>query len=260
MHVAMLAYPKLTQLDLTGPYEVLARFPELSIDLVWKSLGPIDDALELRLTPTRAFADCPPADILFVPGGPGQLALMQDTDTLAFLRAQAQGARWITSVCTGSLVLAAAGLLTGYRATCHWMSIDQLAMFGCTPVSERVVLDGNRLTGAGVTSGIDFALTLGAELFGEDRASAFNSRWNIIPPLRSGPDRPPWRTRKWSNQFGHHQLPFKRVALMLRLWQPKHFDKLSSKPAARLRQNPFYFAINRRMSSVKKCWLAAVDA
>jgi cyclohexyl-isocyanide hydratase len=188
MHVAMLAYPKLTQLDLTGPYEVLARFPELSIDLVWKSLEPVDDAFGLRLVPTRTFADCPPADILFVPGGPGQLTLMQDADTLDFLRAQSLGARWITSVCTGSLILAAAGLLTGYRATCHWMSIDQLAMFGCTPVSERVVLDGNRMTGAGVTSGIDFALTLGAELFGEDRAKRVQLAMEYDPaaPFRAG--------------------------------------------------------------------------
>jgi cyclohexyl-isocyanide hydratase len=188
MHVAMLIYPKLTQLDLTGPYEVLARFPELTIDLVWKSLDPIDDALGLRLTPTRTFSDCPAADILFVPGGPGQLALMQDTETLAFLRAQSQSAQWITSVCTGSLVLAAAGLLSGYRATCHWMSIDQLAMFGCNPVSERVVRDRNRLTGAGVTSGIDFALELGASLFGEDRAMRVQLQMEYDPaaPFQAG--------------------------------------------------------------------------
>ena len=169
MHVVMLAYPMLTQLDLTGPFEVWARFPELSIHLVWKTLDPVDDAFGLRLVPNKTLADCPQADVLFVPGGPGQLALMQDSETLGFLRHQAQNAQWITSVCTGSLVLAAAGLLSGYRATSHWMSIDQLALFDCTPVHERVVRDGNRLTGAGVTSGIDFALTLCAELFGDDR-------------------------------------------------------------------------------------------
>ncbi len=170
MRVVMLTYPKLTQLDLTGPYEVLARFPGVSIDLAWKTLDPMEDAFGLRLSPTTTFAQCEQADVLFVPGGPGQLALMQDQETLAFLRQQAQGAQWITSVCTGSLVLAAAGLLTGYSATCHWMSLEQLALFDCKPVRERVVRDRDRLTGAGVTSGIDFALTLGAEVFGDNQA------------------------------------------------------------------------------------------
>lgn len=188
MHVVMLTYPNLTQLDLTGPYEVLARFPELSINLVWKTTDTIKDALGLRLCPSVTYADCAQADILFVPGGPGQLALMQDGETLEFLRQQAQGSRWITAVCTGSLVLAAAGLLEGYRATCHWMSLDQLALFDCTPVAERVVRHGNRLTGAGVTSGIDFALTLGAELFGEDRARRVQLAMEYDPaaPFSSG--------------------------------------------------------------------------
>ncbi len=119
MQVIMLAYPKLTQLDLTGPFEVLARFPELKIGLTWKSLDPVEDALGLKLIPTTTFENCPAADILFVPGGPGQLALMDDIETLDFIARQAAGAQWVTSVCTGSLVLAAAGLLGGYRATCH---------------------------------------------------------------------------------------------------------------------------------------------
>jgi len=170
MNVVMLLFPHLTQLDLTGPYEVFGRFPELSLHLTWKTLESVDDARGLRLTPTTTFADCPQADILFVPGGPGQLQLMQDEETLNFLRQQSSGAQLITSVCTGSLVLAAAGLLTGYRATCHWMSLDQLALFGAYPVSERVVRDRNRITGAGVTSGIDFALSLAEGLFDTNRA------------------------------------------------------------------------------------------
>ena len=188
MHVVMLAYPKLTQLDLTGPFEVLARFPELSIDLAWKTTDPIEDGNGLRLIPTVSFSECAPADILFVPGGPGQLALMEDEETLAFLVHQAREARWITSVCTGSLVLAAAGLLTGYRATCHWLSLDQLAHFGTIPVAERVVRDRNRLTGAGVTSGIDFALTLVAELFGPDRArqTQLMMEYDPSPPFSGG--------------------------------------------------------------------------
>lgn len=191
MQIVMLAYPKLTQLDLTGPYEVLARFPELKVDLVWKTLDPIDDALGLRLLPTTTFETCPAGDILFVPGGPGQLAMMEDPETLGFIAAQASGARWITSVCTGSLILAAAGLLKGYRATCHWLSIDQLALFGAIPVAERVVRDRDRLTGAGVTSGIDFALTLAAELFGPERARQVQLAMEYDPaaPFQDGSPR-----------------------------------------------------------------------
>jgi len=188
MHVVMLAYPKLTQLDLTGPFEILARFPELKIDLAWKTLDAIEDNLGLRLTPTVTFAECSPADILFVPGGPGQLPLMEDAETLDFLRVHGSKASWITSVCTGSLVLAAAGLLTGYRATCHWLSLNQLSYFGVHPVEERVVRDRNRITGAGVTSGIDFGLILAAELFGRDRAREVQLavEYDPAPPFTDG--------------------------------------------------------------------------
>lgn len=188
MHVVMLVYPKLTQLDLTGPFEILARFPELKIDLAWKTVAPVVDGMGLRLTPTVSFAECDPADILFVPGGPGQLPLMEDTETLDFLRLHGSKASWITSVCTGSLVLAAAGLLTGYRATCHWLSLGQLAHFGVHPVAERVVRDRNRITGAGVTSGIDFGLVLAAELFGRDRAREVQLavEYDPAPPFADG--------------------------------------------------------------------------
>jgi len=170
MNVVMLLYPGLTQLDLTGPFEVLGRVAELSVHLAWKTGEPVADANGLKLLPTTSFDACPPADILFVPGGPGQMQMMEDEQVIAFLRTQAAGAQLVTSVCTGSLILAAAGLLTGYRATCHWLSLEQLAHFGTEPVAERVVADRDRITGAGVTSGIDFALTLVARLFGEDRA------------------------------------------------------------------------------------------
>lgn len=188
MHVIMLAYPNMTQLDLTGPFEVFARFPELKVDLVWKTLDPVTDTNGLRILPTATMADCPKADILFVPGGPGQIALMDDIETLGFLRDQATTARYITSVCTGSLVLAAAGLLTGYRATCHWASLAQLAHFGVDPVAERVVIDRNRISGAGVTSGIDFALVLGSELFGEDQArlAQLALEYDPQPPFNDG--------------------------------------------------------------------------
>lgn len=127
MNLVMLVYPQLTQLDLTGPLEVFSRFKQLTVHLVWKTLDPVEDAGGLRILPSVTMADCPQADILFVPGGPGQVTLMEDADTLTFLKQQAEQAGYITSVCTGSLVLAAAGVLTGYRATCHWLSLSQLA-------------------------------------------------------------------------------------------------------------------------------------
>ncbi len=179
MHVVMLLYPRMTQLDLTGPFEVLTGFKELTLHLVGKNADPIIDSGGLRLLPTTTFADCPKADILFVPGGPGQISLMEDKEFLSFLRRQASDAHYVTSVCTGSLLLAAAGLLTGYRATCHWLSLEQLAYFGAVPVAERVVIDRNRITGAGVSSGIDFALTLAAELFGDERAKRAAARHGI---------------------------------------------------------------------------------
>lgn len=188
MNVVMLLYPGLTQLDLTGPFEVLARLPDLKIHLAWKNTAPVADGGGLRLLPSVDFAHCPPADILFVPGGPGQLALMDDAQVLDFLCAQAARARFVTSVCTGSLVLAAAGLLTGYRATCHWLSLEQLALFGCEPVAERVVVDRNRVTGAGVTSGIDFALVLADILLGRERAEAvqLSMEYDPAPPFVGG--------------------------------------------------------------------------
>jgi cyclohexyl-isocyanide hydratase len=193
MQVVMLAFPRFTQLDLTGPYEVFARFPELQVHLVWKCADPVVDNNGLKIVPTGTLAECPQADILFVPGGPGQIDLMEDREVLDFLRRQAERAAYVTSVCTGSLVLAAAGLLTGYRATCHWLSLDQLALFGALPVAERVVFDRNRVTGAGVTSGIDFALALVVHLFGEERAQkvALSMEYDPKPPFAGAP----WRIR-----------------------------------------------------------------
>ncbi len=191
MHIAMLLYPGLTQFDLTGPYEVFARVPDTTIDLVWKDPDPVADGSGLRIVPTATFDACPRTDVLFVPGGPGQLAIMEDAETLDWLRAQADGAQWVTSVCTGSLVLAAAGLLTGYRATCHWLSLEQLALFGVEPVAERVVIDRTRITGAGVTSGIDFALTLVAQLHGEATARAIqlSMEYDPAPPFDGGSEK-----------------------------------------------------------------------
>jgi cyclohexyl-isocyanide hydratase len=191
MHVTMLLYPKLTQLDLIGPFEAFARCPELKIDLVWKSIEPVVDGSGLLLMPTADFLNAPPTDILFVPGGPGQLALMEDEEVLGFLRERASQSKYVTSVCTGSLVLGAAGLLQGYEATCHWLSLEQLALLGAAPKVQRVVTDRNRITGAGVTSGIDFTLTVIAQIYGQEHAELvqLTMEYDPQPPFdRGSPD------------------------------------------------------------------------
>jgi cyclohexyl-isocyanide hydratase len=129
----MLLFPRLTQLDLTGPYEVLARLPDTTVHLVAHTLDPVKTDRGMMITPTVTFADCPPLDVVMVPGGPGQQDLMEDEVVLDFLRRQAAQAKFVTSVCTGSLVLGAAGLLKGKRATCHWAAIEHLAALGASP-------------------------------------------------------------------------------------------------------------------------------
>lgn len=188
LQIGLLLFPDVTQLDLTGPWEVFARTPGVECHLIWKDLQPVRSDRGLSILPTTSFADCPPLDVICVPGGPGQSALMSDDVTLKFLRQQADQAKWVTSVCTGSLVLGAAGLLKGYRATSHWSSIDQLALLGAEPVSQRVVRDRNRISGAGVTSGIDFALTLVAEIAGDAVAKAvqLQMEYDPEPPFTSG--------------------------------------------------------------------------
>lgn len=188
LQIGLLLFPDVTQLDLTGPWEVFARTPGVECHLIWKDLQPVRSDRGLSILPTTSFADCPPLDVICVPGGPGQIALMSDDVTLNFLRQQADQAKWVTSVCTGSLVLGAAGLLKGYRATSHWSSIDQLALLGAEPVSQRVVRDRNRISGAGVTSGIDFALTLVAEIAGDAVAKSvqLQMEYDPEPPFTSG--------------------------------------------------------------------------
>lgn len=188
MKIGLLLFPKLTQLDLTGPLEVFALMPKAKVSLIWKSLDPVTSDRGLRLLPTHSFDQVKSLDIICVPGGPGQIDLMGDTETLNFLRRIAPGCKWVTSVCTGSLVLAAAGLLYGYQATSHWSSIDQLALFGATPVQQRVVQDRNRITGAGVTSGIDFALTIVGEVLGQSAAEKIQLliEYDPEPPFHSG--------------------------------------------------------------------------
>jgi len=186
--IGMLVFPKITALDILGPFEVLARAADCSAQLVWKDLSPVRGDTGLQLQPDVDFAHAPQFDVIVVPGGPGQTDLMEDEQVLAFLRTQAAGASLVTSVCTGSLLLAAAGLLDGYKATCHWLSIDQLAQFGVEVVDERVVVDRDRITGAGVTSGLDFAFTVLAVLSGAEAAQALQLmlEYDPAPPFDSG--------------------------------------------------------------------------
>jgi cyclohexyl-isocyanide hydratase len=170
LDVVVLLFPNVTQLDFTGPAQVFSKFPNARVHLAWHTLEPVCTDAGWCIVPTTTLDDCPPADVLFVPGGAGAFELFSDPVVLEFVRRRAAEARWVTSVCTGSFVLAAAGLLTGYRATSHWASLQMLADFGVVPVSNRVVRDRNRITGAGVTSGIDFAFVLAAELYGDDVA------------------------------------------------------------------------------------------
>jgi len=193
-HIGLLVFPGVQQLDMTGPYDVFAHIPDARVHLVWKTREPVASSAGMILTPDTTFGGCPALDVLCVPGGAGVGALMEDDDTLAFLRRQVAGARYVTSVCTGALVLGAAGLLRGKRATTHWAFHSLLADLGAIPVRERVVRDGNVLTGGGVTAGIDFALTMAAELVGEQWAQAIQlaMEYAPAPPFDAGdPDRAP---------------------------------------------------------------------
>ena len=190
----MLLFPRLTQLDLTGPHEVFCRCPSTTIALVAATGDPVQCEGGLVLQPTATFGDAPQCDLLFVPGGKGVDVAMLDDAVLDFIRRQAARAKWITSVCTGSLLLGAAGLLRGYRATTHWTAIDFLPQFEAIPVRERVVRDRNRITGAGVTAGLDLALAIASELHGSDVSHRIEAQIEYgDKPL---PDRPPNEGRR----------------------------------------------------------------
>jgi cyclohexyl-isocyanide hydratase len=194
LQIGVVIFPRVTQLDLTGPVQVFSAVPGAKVHLIWKRIEPVASDAVLTLTPTMTFADCPQLDVICVPGGFGTDDMVNDEEMLAFLRRQAAGAKYITSVCTGSLVLGAAGLLRGYRATTHWSAIDHLARFGATPTKTRVCVDRNRITGGGVTAGIDFALTLVSIMVDRGTAEAIQLgiEYSPAPPFNSGsPDTAP---------------------------------------------------------------------
>ena len=194
LSVGMVLFPGLTQLDLTGAYEVLARMPNTRVRLVASTLEPVRSEWGLTISPDATFGDAPALDVLCVPGGWGVNGRLDDEELLGFLRTRADHARYITSVCSGALLLGAAGLLRGYRATTHWLSLDLLPLLGAEAVRQRVVRDRNRVTGAGVTAGIDFGLALTAELFGPAAAQRIQLaiEYAPAPPFDSGsPDTAP---------------------------------------------------------------------
>jgi len=194
LQIGLLVFPRVTQLDFTGPLQVFSALPGAKLHLIWKRIEPVPSDAVLTLTPTMTFADCPQLDVICVPGGRGTDDLLNDAEVLDFLRRQAEGAKYVTSVCTGSLALGAAGLLKGYRAATHWSAMEMLGQFGATPTKTRVCIDRNRVTGGGVTAGIDFALTLVSIL--ADRATAeaiqLGIEYNPAPPFNAGsPDTAP---------------------------------------------------------------------
>jgi cyclohexyl-isocyanide hydratase len=186
--IGILIFPDVQQLDVTGPFEVFALWPEAEVLLIWKTLDPVVSTTGLRLQPTSTLETCGQLDVICVPGGRGMNPLLVDAQVLDFLRQQAPGARYVTSVCTGMFVLGAAGLLTGKRATTHWAFRDLLAPFGAILEEGRVVRDGKFMTGGGVTAGIDFALALVAELAGRAAAEEIQLflEYAPAPPFQAG--------------------------------------------------------------------------
>lgn len=195
MQIAIVLFDRFTALDAVGPYETLGRLPDAETVFVAERTGPVRaDTGNLALTADRTLADVPNPDIVVVPGGPGQTPQMENGTLLDWLRTADATSTWTTSVCTGSLLLAAAGLLEGRRATSHWLALDQLKRFGAEPTGERVVFDGKYVTAAGVSSGIDMGLTLLGRIAGDEYAQAVQlaTEYDPQPPYDAGsPEKAP---------------------------------------------------------------------
>jgi cyclohexyl-isocyanide hydratase len=189
--MGLLLFPKITQLDLAGPYEVFCRMPGTAVHLLWKDTQPITSEWGLELRPDTRFEQCPALDVLCIPGGPGAFELLSDDVVVDAVRAIARRSRFVTSVCTGAFLLGAAGLLTGKRATTHWASRELLRGFGAIPDEGRIIVDGNLITSGGITSGIDFGLQIAAELVGVEQAKQIQlaMEYDPAPPFASGSPR-----------------------------------------------------------------------
>jgi cyclohexyl-isocyanide hydratase len=190
MKIVMIAYPGMTPLDLMGPLQVWTIWPEAEVQVVWKNTNPVMTDTGMAVVPTHSFENAfKEPDIIFVPGGTeATFELTQDEETLAYLRTKAETASWITSVCTGALVLGAAGLLQGYKATTHWAAKEMLAAYGAEVTEGRYVIDRNRATGGGVTAGIDFGLALMAKIAGDEvaKVAQLAMEYSPKPPFNSG--------------------------------------------------------------------------
>jgi cyclohexyl-isocyanide hydratase len=213
--IGFVIFPQLTQLDFTGPLQVLNRLPESKTHIVAKSLDPVPSDCGLSLLPSTTFRDCPQLDLICVPGGSGVVQAMSDRETVAFVGRQSRGARYIASVCTGAFVLGMAGILRGRVATTHWAYTDLLPRVGATFEKSRVVWDGNVVTAGGVTSGIDFALQIVARIAGDDVAQSIQLgiEYDPAPPFQSGhPDRAPEAIRERAAAgFAQRRAPYEAI-------------------------------------------------
>ena len=218
LQIGLIAFPRLTQLDLTGPHETLARLPRSQVYVVAKSRAAVESDTSLMIVPTVSYSDCPQLDVICVPGGPGVNEAMLDAETIDFVRRQAAHATYVTSVCSGALILGAAGLLQGHKATTHWASLRFLEAFGAIPVQERICVDRNRITGGGVTAGIDFALYLAARLRGEQVAQRIQLylEYAPSPPFDAGsPEAAPAAVRT-AYEVAASEMMLKRAAAVQR--------------------------------------------
>lgn len=195
--IACVLFPNFTQLDLTGPYEVFHRLPDSLVHLVAADAEPVESEGGLAIVPTLTFAEMPGCDVIFVPGGPGVNAAMLDEELIAFIQRHGEHASFVTSACTGALLLGAAGLLAGFEAATHWASMEYLQAFGAWPKNERVVVSGNRITGGGVTAGIDIALRIAEVLHGAQVAEEIRVAIEYKPEIPSSEESRAAVLEKW---------------------------------------------------------------
>lgn len=222
IEIGFLLFPNVTQLDLTGPAQVLSRIPNAKVHLIARQLEPIITDVGFSINPTISFANCPALDVICVPGGAGIAEQMQDAEILNFLRQQGSTAQYITSVCNGSLILGAAGLLRGRKSACHWLWRKYLSHFGAEPINARVVRDGKYLSGGGITAGIDFAFTLAAELVGEEAAKSVQLALEYSPeppfdcgtPEKAGAERVQQIYAKQGERLTNMEALIERIALV----------------------------------------------
>lgn len=219
LQIGAIIFPRLDQIDLTGPFAVLSRIPNSSIELLWKSTAPIRDYRGLALIPDATFANPKPIDVLLVSGGPGQEELMEDEEILSFVSNQAESAKCVFSVCTGALICGAAGLLKGRNATTHWRSLHLLKYFGAAPCDGRVVVDGKIVTAAGLTAGIDGALNVAALLRGEDTARGIqlDLQYDPEPPFDCGVPAKASREMVTRLEQANQQLTLRRLTTAKRI-------------------------------------------